>query len=240
MAEAAFLVSCEHAVNHVPEAWRYLFSGREEILATHRGFDPGALTLARCLANALAAPCFEAEVTRLLIDHNRSPGNRGLWSEFSRNLSDREKKKILDDYYHPFRRRVADWIRDRHQKGLAVVHLSVHSFIPVLKGQTRRADIGLLYNPGHPAEYAFARAWQKRLKMLAPELRVRLNYPYRGASDCHQRSYRRLYPANAYLAFELEVNQALADRPSQQWNKLRDLLAESIPKEEITFFDKNC
>ncbi|MBN2429274.1 MAG: N-formylglutamate amidohydrolase [Deltaproteobacteria bacterium] len=235
MAETAFLISCEHAVNHVPDQWRHLFSGREDILATHRGFDPGALELARYLANTLAAPCFEAEVTRLLTDHNRSPENRGLWSEFSRGLGEREKEKLLDDYYHPFRRRVAEWISGRRQKGLAVVHLSVHSFTPILKEQTRRADIGLLYDPGRRNETAFARLWQKRLKMLAPQLRVRLNYPYRGTSDCHQQTYRRQFDGEAYLALELEVNQALVNEVLQQWEKILGLLAESIPKEL-----KNC
>ena len=230
MADAVFLISCEHAVNHVPAPWRHLFTGHENVLDSHRAYDPGAADLARILADGLSAPCFEAEVTRLLIDHNRSPENRSLWSEFSRGLVAGEKKRLLEDYYHPFRAAVGGWLAGQRRKGLTVVHLSVHSFTPVLKGHARQADIGLLCDPGRSHERTFARSWKKRLGELSPDLRVRLNHPYRGASDCHQRTYRQLYDDRFYLALELEINQALVFGPSQRWETVQNLLAQSISK----------
>jgi predicted N-formylglutamate amidohydrolase len=233
MPDIAYLVSCEHAVNHVPETWRHLFKDREETLETHRASDPGAAELARLLADRLGAPCFEARITRLLVDHNRSPQNRFLWSELSRGLSREEKNRLLDDYYRPFRSTVGHWIEKQLEDNCKVVHLSVHSFTSVLRGEVRQADIGLLYDPRRAGEKEFARSWKMRLFELAPDLRVRCNYPYRGVSDGHQRTYRRKYDDTVYLAFELEINQALVTGPARQWDRVRDLLAESIPKKPM-------
>lgn len=232
MPDPAFLVSCEHAVNHVPEQWLHLFADCEEILTSHRAYDPGAAELARHLAEILGAPCFQAQVTRLLIDHNRSPHNRFLWSRFSRGLSKSEKISLMDAYYRPFRSSVAKWLEKRRQEGRTLVHLSVHSFTPVLEGQVRQADIGLLYNPKRDGEREFARSWKNRLVGLAPELRLRLNYPYRGVSDSHQQTYRQRYDDSAYLALELEVNQALVGGDVTPWSAVQSFLAESLLKTE--------
>jgi predicted N-formylglutamate amidohydrolase len=78
--EPAVIVTCEHGGNHVPPPYRALFRGRERLLASHRGWDPGALTAARELARVLRAPLIFSRVTRLLIDLNRSPGHRALFS----------------------------------------------------------------------------------------------------------------------------------------------------------------
>ena len=36
-----------------------------------------------------------------------------------------------------------------------VLHVAVHSFTPVLHGERRNADVGLLYDPARPRERAF-------------------------------------------------------------------------------------
>ena len=98
------VVTCEHAGNVVPERYRPLFVGYEHLLPTHRGWDPGALTLAREMAARFHAPLYYEETTRLLVDLNRSVGNPGLHSEATRHLSLRERREILDVYYHPHRK----------------------------------------------------------------------------------------------------------------------------------------
>ena len=35
-------------------------------------------------------------------------------------------------------------------RGRRVIHISSHSFTPELNGKVRRADVGLLYDPGSP------------------------------------------------------------------------------------------
>jgi predicted N-formylglutamate amidohydrolase len=55
----------------VPRRWRGLFEGAEEVLASHRGWDPGAFDLARRLARLLDVPLIAHHITRLLMDVNR-------------------------------------------------------------------------------------------------------------------------------------------------------------------------
>lgn len=227
MPEYAVLITCEHAVNHVPTPWGHLFDGREEVLQSHRGYDAGALELALCLAETISAPLYTAQVTRLLIDHNRSPHHHGLWSEFSRNLPAEQKNALLAEYYRPYRETVARWIQARHQQGQAVAHISVHSFTPVLDGQERKVDIGVLYDPQRPLETRFGKAWKSRLAVHTQNLRVRLNTPYRGSSDCQQTSYRNRFESEAYLGLELEINQALVLQ-QDTWGQLKGQIANSL------------
>jgi len=215
MRDIALVFSCEHAMNCVPARFRGLFVDCPELLQSHRGYDPGALDLAELLSQTFQTSLFVGEVTRLLVDHNRSPSNRNLWSVISRKLDSTEKKALLHNYYEPFRRAVAAEIATLIESGKTVVHLSVHSFVPVLDDKERRADIGLLYDSRSEPEKTLGKLWQDRLRKENPALRIRLNYPYRGRSDGHQTTYRNQYPPQAYLGLELEVNQAMVG--SQHW-----------------------
>ncbi len=227
MADAALIITCEHAVNTVPLRWRHLFEDVEDVLSSHRGWDAGALELARTLADALCAPCFSAEVSRLLVDHNRSPHNRSRWSDFSRNLAAGDKEGVDDEFYRPFREKTSGWIAARHAEEKRVIHVSVHSFTPILDGNEREVDIGLLYDPGRPEEAYFAARWKAALIERHARLRVRYNVPYRGVSDSHLTTYRERYRSHDYVGIELEVNQALV-RPGRGWTELRRRLAESL------------
>ena len=75
MAVDSFLITCEHGGNRVPAPYRRLFRGRRALLDSHRGYDPGALVMARALAAAFTAPLVTSTVSRLLIDLNRSTGH---------------------------------------------------------------------------------------------------------------------------------------------------------------------
>jgi predicted N-formylglutamate amidohydrolase len=74
------LITCEHGGHKVPLAWRHLFASRQETLQSHRGWDPGALALARQFAARMEATLFSSLVTRLLVELNRSLHHPGLFS----------------------------------------------------------------------------------------------------------------------------------------------------------------
>ena len=105
MADRLF-VTCEHAGNVVPQEYAPLFVGHEHLLPTHRGWDPGALLLAREMAERFGAPLYYDETTRLLADLNRSVGTPDLHSEATRHLGKAERRRLLETYYFPHRRRV--------------------------------------------------------------------------------------------------------------------------------------
>lgn len=229
MPDPKVLITCEHAVNHVPDRWAGLFAAHQDVLENHRGWDPGALELASVLAADLSAPCITAQVSRLLVDHNRSPHNRSLWSEYTCSLQEAEKESILKSYYDPFRASTAEWISERIESGDRVVHLSVHTFVPVLEGKVRDLDIGILYDPERCHEAFFADLWKAALSRICPELKVRFNLPYRGRSDCHQTNWRKSYPCRQYLGIELEVNQSLRAE-IQRWEQIKMLISASLQK----------
>ncbi len=181
-----------------------MFAGRRRLLASHRGWDPGSLELGEALAQSFGVRLFAGSATRLLVDLNRSLHHPHVFSEVTRRLGPDERQAVVDAYWRPFRERVEAAIR-----GAAgpVLHLSTHSFTPVLDGQRREADIGILYDPSRAAERCFARDLQGELATLAPQLRVRRNFPYRGVADGHVTALRRLFENRRYAGIELELSQ---------------------------------
>src|SRR3569832_2419700 len=101
-----FLITCEHGGNRIPSRYRQLFDGHEHLLSTHRGYDAGALRLARELAAALDAPLFAATVSRLLIDLHRSLLHPKLYSEATRPASEAVRQEIWQRNYLPYRTKV--------------------------------------------------------------------------------------------------------------------------------------
>ena len=100
-AVPAFVVTCEHAGNRVPPGYAHLFEGAEALLASHRGWDPGAGALARSLARRLRAPLAITTVTRLLVEVNRTEGHPRVFSELARPLSGAEREAVLARWYRP-------------------------------------------------------------------------------------------------------------------------------------------
>ncbi|HEX7080525.1 MAG TPA: N-formylglutamate amidohydrolase [Gammaproteobacteria bacterium] len=208
------LVTCEHGGNRVPEEYAPLFAGAAELLESHRGFDAGALDVARALAARLGARLIAAETTRLLVDLNRSPRHPRLFSELTRGLPPERKRTLLADHYAPYRQAVESVVAAAAGAGRFLLHVSSHSFVPVLDGVERKAEIGLLFDPRRPAEASFAAAWRSALRKAAPAWSVRRNYPYRGVADGLTTHLRRRFADAAYAGLELEVNQRLVTDPA--------------------------
>ncbi|HYH41273.1 MAG TPA: N-formylglutamate amidohydrolase, partial [Burkholderiales bacterium] len=176
----------------------------------------------------LNAELVYSTTSRLLVELNRSPDHRQLFSEITGPLPGDERERLLRRYYHPYREWVEAQVRDAAEAGTRIVHVSSHSFTPVLDGDVRGADIGLLYDPRRRAEVDFCLAWQRELRSGAPRLGVRRNYPYRGYDDGLTTYLRRRYPERAYCGVELEVNQKHALGDPAAWRALRRRLTASL------------
>lgn len=226
------VVTCEHGGRGVPEAYRPLFAGREELLAGHRGWDPGSRELAQSLAERLRAPLFLATVTRLLVELNRSPDHPQLFSELSRGLSEDERHGLLREHYHPHRHGVESAVAERVAAGgPPCLHLSVHTFAALWEGRPRDVDVGLLFDPDRPPELAFCTALrdelERRLPRRLPHPTVRFNEPYLGIDDGLTTHLRRRFAADRYLGIELEVNQRFPLADPAAWPAMCGELAES-------------
>lgn len=210
------LISCEHATNAVPSRWSSLFAGQRDLLESHRGWDPGSLDLARDLADALDAPLLVGRVTRLLVDLNRSAGHPRRLSNLTRTLPQADRQLLIDDWWAPYWQSFRETIEAQPGQ---VIHIACHSFTPVLDGQVRTTDIGLLYDPARPGERDFCRQLGAALRHRLPKLTVHMNRPYRGVSDGLGQYHRKIYDDRRLITFELEVNQRLVDGPD--WDRVR-------------------
>lgn len=233
--DTRLVLTSEHGSAAVPARYAALFRGAGDVLRGHRAVDAGTAELTTFLARRTGVRPHRARVTRLLIDCNRSPGHRHLYSEFTRDLPAAEKERLLERYYRPYRdgitAEIAKAIREGQgrARGAAktVVHVSVHSFARELGGRRRNADVGLLYDPARRGELALCRHWQGLLQ-AEPGLRVRRNYPYRGVADGLVTWLRRRFPERHYLGIELEVCQDIATAGGARWQRLQRLLGESL------------
>jgi predicted N-formylglutamate amidohydrolase len=224
----AFLITCEHGGNRIPQEYRGLFRGQRALLDSHKGFDPGALAAARSLAAALRAPLVTSGVSRLLVDLNRSMGHPRLYSEATRRLPAAVRAEILAQYYKPYRAQVEALVTRLVTDSQRVIHVSSHSFTPELHGRLRDADVGLLYDPRRRGESALCTRWKASLVAIAPELCVRRNYPYAGRGDGLARHLRRRFLDCDYAGIELEVNQRIVLAGGRSWSKLRKALIDAL------------
>jgi predicted N-formylglutamate amidohydrolase len=225
-----FIVTCEHGGNRIPAPYRLLFRGQRALLDSHRGYDPGSLVMAKELAGAFGAPLVASTVSRLLIDLNRSIGHPQLFSAVTRAAPAQTREQIVDEHYRPYRMQVERLVRQAVAREHRVIHISSHSFTPELDGNVRDADVGLLYHPARRGEAELCAHWKETLAAVAPEVRVRRNYPYAGKGDGLTSHLRLRFAPGDYVGIELEVNQGIVFAAGRRWTALRRMLIDSLRK----------
>ena len=227
-ASSRLVITCEHGGNRIPAPYRDLFRTHQALLDSHRGFDPGALTMARALAATFSAPLVASMVSRLLVDLNRSVSNPRLHFDVIRNAPSDVRQHILERHYQPFRQQVEHHVRQAIADSGRVIHISSHSFTPELDGKVREADIGLLYDPARPGESDLCARWKASLKACAPNFTVRRNYPYAGKGDGLTAWFRQRLPPSAYVGIELEINQKYVSGAEPRWTAVRQAIVDSL------------
>jgi predicted N-formylglutamate amidohydrolase len=225
---AALVFTCEHGGNRIPLRYRHLFRNCHTLLASHRGYDPGALVMASALALSFDAPLLASTVSRLLVDLNRSLSHRHLHMDQIRSLPVSIRQEIVEQHYQPYRTEAEKLMTQGIARRGKVIHIACHSFTNHFDGVARHADIGLLYDPARPAERAFCSSWKSALKASAPDLNVRRNFPYQGRNDGLTSALRKKFTTDIYLGIELEINQKNILLPARQWTVLRNLVISSL------------
>ena len=211
---AQLLLTCEHGGRDVPDELAVAFDRplARQYLGSHRGWDPGALEAAEYFSANLQSPLIQSTVSRLIVDLNRSLEHPELFSPFTRPLAKQTRDSILRQHYHAYRNRVTRQVQAILRRGLAVVHVSVHSFTPVFRGSRRRIDIGLLFDPARSGERNLCRSWKSRLVSQTPNLRVAMNQPYLGVDDGLTTALRAKFRGADYVGIELELNNQFVRR----------------------------
>ncbi|MFU0505393.1 N-formylglutamate amidohydrolase [Pseudaminobacter sp. NGMCC 1.201702] len=220
-----YVVICDHASNFMPAEFADLGLEKSD-LARHIAWDPGALPVARRLAEALDAVLVESCISRLIIDCNRPLDAPDLISEASEttiipgnsNLSADDRQARIALSWAPFHEAVDAVIAERLQKGSETRLVSVHSFTPRYKGIDRPWQIGVI----HDEDDRLAGPMISALKGVVG-LNVGVNQPYSPA-DLVYYSLERHGRSRGLACAMIEIrNDEIANGAGQR--KWADLLA---------------
>jgi predicted N-formylglutamate amidohydrolase len=229
------VLTCEHAGNQIPQSVKPKFAESADVLISHRGWDPGALPLAKRFSTVLNVPLAFSTVSRLVVELNRSLNHPKLFSEFTCNGTQSEKQVLLNRYWHPHRDSVTKKIESNIRDGNLVVHLSVHTFTEHFYGEVRTTDIGLLYDPRRQLERELCAAWKENLLTENPAWNVRRNDPYKGNLDGFTTALRKQCSPSQYLGIELEVCQKFFLNGGGDWKEILTKLPRSFATTLRTF-----
>lgn len=178
------LLVCEHAGQAIPSALGDLGLNPGE-LDSHVGWDIGAESVTRRMAQALGAPAVIQRYSRLVIDCNRPPEapdampetNHGVNVPGNQALDPAARHARVSEIFEPFHAAVNACIA-RHPRRIV---LSIHSFTPSLGGQHRPWHIGFLFRK----DTATSRHLGRFVGENRPDLSIGMNQPYQidDASD---------------------------------------------------------
>lgn len=128
----SFLITCTNATCAIPEAYREIFKGSEDLVSSTEGWEPGALNLAQGLAMKFSTPLIHGDVTRLLIDLEQDGENR--WSKISSKLPEASREKLAARMEGKFRSLIETRLAEDFKRHDAVIHLLIHT-APIAEGK---------------------------------------------------------------------------------------------------------
>ena len=122
-------------------------------LRRHVAYDIGIDSVAQALSARFNAPLIVANYSRLVIDCNRYPGAAGSIPSVSDNTVVPRNKTLSDDDINFRKNEIFDAYHSSIGKQISVMRnenknpilISLHSFTPVIGGQFRPWEIGILF-----------------------------------------------------------------------------------------------
>lgn len=217
------LISCETGGGRVPPRLAPAVAALEPACVLARQ-DQAAGHAAGVIASRLGATLLKNEFAPYLIDVSRSLRHRQLFPPDGCKLSRDDRRWLIEQVHQPYRAEVRQHVARQLLRDGYVIHLSVRTFEPFRNGQHRRADVGLLYDPGRAAEVDLCLDWIDEMYEALPMLKVRRNYPRRGTADSLTKAMRQEYEGMNYFGIELQLNRAWANRPI----RIREQVLEGI------------
>ena len=153
VSEHPVLLICDHASCRFPESLGDMgldpFARR-----CHLAIDIGAGALTECLSDSLGVTAVLAQYSRLIVDCNRELLDPGAFLEYgdgiivpgNRSLSRADKEARADAIYRPYHNAIDQQIKRLMSIGPPPAFISVHSFTPVLNGESRPWQVGVLWD----------------------------------------------------------------------------------------------
>jgi len=180
-SEAPILLVCDHASCRFPKALGNMgldpFARR-----CHLAIDIGAGSLTEYLADSLGVTAVLAQYSRLVVDCNRDlmdPSaflafGDGIFVPGNSNLRQSQKDVRAEAIYWPYHRAVDNQLQRLLSNGVPPAFISVHSFTPVLNGESRPWEIGILWDKDETLREIFLKDFREHGFMVGD------NEPYSG------------------------------------------------------------
>lgn len=153
LAETPVLLVCDHASDRFPKSLGDLgldpFARR-----CHLAVDIGAGPLTESLAALLGVTAVVQNYSRLVVDCNRQLMDPGAFLQYgdgilvpgNRNLHQDDKDRRAEAIYWPYHRAIDEQIERLRSSGRPPALISIHSFTPVLNGESRALQLGVLWD----------------------------------------------------------------------------------------------
>ncbi len=210
-SQSPVLLICDHASRRVPVALGNM--GLDPVaLRCHLALDIGVGNLTRLMAGKLSMTAVLCQYSRLVVDCNRQLMDPGAFLEFgdgivipgNRNLNAAAKKARADDIYWPYHAAITAQVERLQALGRPPIFVSLHSFTPVLNGESRRWEMGVLWDADRVTAEVFLHDLREAGFVVGD------NEPYSGKApqdftiDHHAES-------NGLLHVGIEIRQDLID-----------------------------
>lgn len=227
-AAGRFVLLCDHATNRLPARYGDLGLAAED-LGRHFAWDPGAAGIARRLSERLDAPLVLANVSRLVIDCNRSPDAPdsivavGETTPIPGNadLAAPERALRVAEAYDPFHAAVAEAIDRRAARPGPFALCAIHTFTPVMRGTRRPWHVGIIHEEPNPLADAVLAALRQDTSLIVGD-----NEPYSPADRVYH-TLERHGLARGLPTVMIEVRNDLVATPEAEraWgDRLADIL----------------
>jgi predicted N-formylglutamate amidohydrolase len=229
-----FVLTCDHASNFMPAQFGTLGLPQAE-LSRHIAWDPGALPVARRMAEALDATLVETCVSRLVIDCNRPLDAPNLICETSEgtvipgnaDLTAEQRQARIDLAWRPFHEAIEQMVEARLAVGQPTCLISVHTFTPVYFGRARPWHVGII----HDDDTRLAAPMIARLK-AQPGLTVGVNEPYSPADRVYFTLERHARPRGLPCAMiEIRSDEVADAAGHARWANLLVETLRALPDE---------
>ena len=153
LAELPLLLICDHASCRFPKSLGDMgldpFARR-----CHLAVDIGAGPLTERLAASLGVTAVLAQYSRLVMDCNRELMDPGAFLQFgdgilvpgNRNLHQADKDLRANTLYWPYHDAVDQQVKRLFKLGPPPAFIAIHSFSPVMNGEARPWEMGVLWD----------------------------------------------------------------------------------------------
>ncbi len=148
-----YVILCDHASNAMLPSYGMLGLRPVDLIA-HIAWDPGALPVARHLAERLDAPLLWPDASRLIVDCNRDPEavdliaatGEGKAIPGNGSLTPEERGRRLTTIHEPYHAAIDACLDRRLAAGRDCALVAIHSFTPVFNGVERPWEVGIIFD----------------------------------------------------------------------------------------------